>query len=359
MSFNLLTTDDLKANALWLGGEPTDGASDYDAQVLTWMQLVYNTLVNGGTLGTRDVAQAAGLYEHLVDIPTTDWMWLRKFPPFAFNTTPAILGASSSAAISGPPPEVIGTVSLTTGSPGITFSIAPSVSVKGWRLKLLTQAPGVAFPPITVPRIADHAANATTATLDAGWPQDTQVASNYVLFQIEYPLPADFLRFVESPAVHGGWISFTPPRLNMGSVEQVGDQFPIQTMSQGPPTAAARMNDTTIQVNRWDTQGYRSEFSYIFQPPALALAQLPLQEPLVPARFRQVIAIGAAMLIAHDKVDSRTASLSSQFREIIAHMGNEWRHEQGVGSELAGVHLYRRNGGRRGMLKTASGLPLF
>ena len=55
-----ITTDDLKAYALWMSGEPTDGSSDYDDRVLQHMQAVYNTFVNGGTLGVRDVAQAAG-----------------------------------------------------------------------------------------------------------------------------------------------------------------------------------------------------------------------------------------------------------------------------------------------------------
>ena len=88
-TFNLITTDDVVAYALWLAGEPTDGSSDYNDRILQHAQSVYNTFVNGGTLGVRDVAQAAGLYEHLVDIPTTDWYWLRKQPPYAFVTTPA------------------------------------------------------------------------------------------------------------------------------------------------------------------------------------------------------------------------------------------------------------------------------
>ena len=71
-TFNLITTDDVVAYALWLAGEPTDGSSDYSDRILQHAQAVYNTFANGGTLGVRDVAQAAGLYEHLVDIPTTD-----------------------------------------------------------------------------------------------------------------------------------------------------------------------------------------------------------------------------------------------------------------------------------------------
>lgn len=324
------------------------------------MQMVYNTFVNGGTTGTRDVATSAGLYSHLVDIPTNDWLWLRKFPPFAFVTTPAIIGNGASVTQGGPPPIIIGTVSVTNASTTISFSIAPPPSVAGWRLKLLSQAAGISFPPITVPRIVEHTAGALTATLDAPWPQDTQSTNNFVVFQSEYPLPADFVRFCESPAVHGGWAyGENPPRLAIGSAEQVQDQFPIQELNQGPPTAAARIATDTIQLNRWDVASYRIEFGYIFTPPVLAIASLPLQQPLIPLRHRQVLSIGAAMEIAHDKVDSRTSSLSSQFREILVHMGNEYRHEQNAGSELMGRMLYRQGQRRRSMLRTASGLPLF
>lgn len=352
------TTDDLKTNALWLSGEPTDGTSNYDAQVLTWMQLIYDTLLNGGTLGTRDLATSAGLYEHVVDIPTTDWLWLRKFPTFAFNTTPAILGSGASVTQSSPPPTIIGTVALTFGSATITFSIAPAISVAGWRLKLLTQAAGIANPPITVPRITAHTAASVTATLDTTWPQDTQTASNYVLFEPEYTLPTDFARFCESPSVQGGWGGgATPSRLSIGSAEQVGDQFPMQDLAQGPPSAAARLDNTTLQMNRWDTQSYRIEFSYIYTPPVLVTGTG--QQPVVALRFRHMLAIGAAMLVAQDKVDSRTAALASEFREIVRHMGIEYRKEQNAGSELSGRHLYRQGRSRRGLLRTSSGLPLW
>lgn len=354
-----VTVEDLKASALWLSGEPQDGSSDYDAKSVDYLNVIYQTLVNGGTLGTRDVATAAGLYSHLVEIATTDWLWLRKFPPYAFVTTPAILGSAATVNQSTPPPVIIGTVKVTNGSPTITFSIAPAVSVQGWRLFLVTQAAGIANAPLTVPRILQHTAHSVTATLDTGWPQETQTVANFVLFQAEYPLPTDFARFCESPSVQGGPGGPMPLRLSIGSSEQVFDRYPMQSMSQGAPSEAARVNDDIIQMNAWDTQSYRIEFSYIQMPAVLATGATPAQEPLVPIRFRHLLAIGAAMLICLDKVDSRTGSLSSEFREIVAHMGYEYRKEQNAGSELAGRMLYRARSGRRGLLRSSSGIPIF
>lgn len=350
-----ITTDDLKLYALWLAGEPTDGSSDYDALVLTHMQTVYDTLVNGGTIGVRDVAQAAGLYEHLVDIPTTDWYWLRKQPPFAFVTTPAILGVNTGVTLN--QGSTIGTATLTYGEATVTFSIAPAPSVTGWRLKLLQQAQGVPNPPITVPRIASHTAGATTAQLDTTWNQESQTVSNFVLFQAEYPMPADFVRFVEAWQVQGGWGGGNPPRLNVGSYEQVNDRYPLTEYNQGPPSAAARLTSSLLMMNRWDTFSYRIEGSYIFQPEPLTIEIN--QQPLVPLRFRHMLSIGAAMMVMQDKVDGRKNDLASEFREIIHHMGIEYRHEQMMGSEWNGRHLYRQTQYRRGMLRTTSGLPLW
>lgn len=361
---NTITTDDLKAYALWLAGEPTDGSSDYDERVLQHMQTTYNTFVNGGSIGVRDVAQAAGLYEHLVDIPTTDWFWLRKQPPFAFNTTPAILGVNSGINVN--QATVIGTVTVTFNSTTITFSIAPSIDITGFRLKILTQAQGVPNPAITVPRIANHTANAVTATLDAPWPQETQTVSAYVLFQAEYPMPSDFVRFTEAWSVQGGAASGTaggagwvgaPARLNIGSREKVDDWTPLTEYNQGPPSAAARLDNNTIMMNRWDTFSYRIEGSYIFQPDLLTIDAN--QQPLIPLRFRHVLSIGAAMMIMQDKVDGRKNDLASEFREIIHHMGIEYRHEQMMSSELNGRHLYRQGQNRRHLLRSTSGLPLF
>lgn len=359
----LITTDDLKTYALWLSGEPTDGTSDYESIVLTHMQFIYDLFVTGGTFGTRDIATSAGLYSHIVDIAMTDWLWLRKYPPFAFNTTPATIGSTASAPLN--QGVQIGTVDLVFGSDVATFSIAPyaveagvHVAVENFRLKPISQEQGVPTPPITVPRIADHTLGSFTATLDAAWPQESQTLSNFVIFRDVYDLPDDMQRFCEAWKVQGGFLVSSMP-LNIGSNEQVFDNVPITDFNMGPPDAAARVNDTSIVMNRWDTFSYRIEGSYIFTPTPLVLEQTPtLQQPVIPTRFRSVLSIGAAMMMLQDKVDSRANAFASQFRELVHLMGIEFRKEQSSGSELNGRHLYRSGQGwRRRGLATTSGLP--
>lgn len=359
-----ITTEDLKIQALWMSGEPIDGTSDYEGQTLDYLQYVYNTLITGGTIGTRDLATSAGLYSHVVDIPQTDWVWLRKFPSFAFNTTPACIGSSAPVPVN--QGIQIGTMSLVYGDTTISFSTAPffmpdsttTTSVQGARVSVLNQEQGIPYPPWSVPRIASHTIAALTAELDAPWPQQTQTVSNFVIWRAEYPIPEDFERFCEAWKVQGGWINGADP-LNVGSNEQVFDIYPITDSTQGPPTAAARMDVETLMMNRWDTFSYRVEGSYVVKPPDLVLGGSPLQQPVVPVRWRQILAIGAAMMILQDKHDDRTTTFASQFREILRQMMLEYRKEQNSGSELSMRMLYRGNRRRENALGTRSGLRFY
>lgn len=360
-----VTTDDLKEQALWMAGEPVNGTSDYDDQALQYMQYIYNVLVTGGTIGVRDLATSAGLYSHVVDIALTDWIWLRKFPPFSFVTTPAFIGSGASVPLN--QGFQGGTMTLTYGAVNANFSSAPFwlidgstlSGVAGGRISILTQENGVPNPPRTTPRIVSHTVGSTVALMDAPWPQETQTVSNYAVWRAEYDIPTDFERFCEAWKVQGGTIASEQP-LNVGSFEQVQDLWPVTDAWLGPPTAAARMNPTTLMVNRWDTFSYRVEGSYIFRPAALVTGATPdLQEPVVPLRERQLLAVGSAMLILQDKADSRMNAYASQFRELVHTMGTEYRKEQNSGSENNMRMLYRTRGRRWNGLFSASGIPLF
>lgn len=358
-----ITTDDLKAQALWMAGESVNGTSDYDDQALAYMQYIYNTLVTGGTIGVRDIATSAGLYERFVSIPLTDWTWLRKFPPFAFNTTPAFIGSDSSIPLNQGTQG--GTMTLTQGAFTVTWDIAPNwfsglfnIGVEGGRISILNQEQGIPNPPRTTPRIATHVFGNAFAILDAPWPEETQTVSNFAVWRAEYPVPSDFERFCEAWKVQGGGIPGEAP-LNVGSFEQVQDLWPVNNAGYGPPTACARMDPTTLMMNRWDTFSYRIEGSYVFTPDPLEVEATPaLQEPLVPLRWRQVLAVGAAMFIMQDKSDERAFQYASQLRELIREMGLEYRKEQGSGSENQMRMLYRGRGRYRG-LTTVSGLRLY
>lgn len=310
---NLTTTSDLRADALFRAGEPTDGTSALHAKSLEYLNRIQqDLLIGGGVAVGRDLATSAGIYAHVVDLPITDWWWARKQPRGVLNTD-ALVEA--------------GTVTVTEGSTAVTFSAAPAASVAGWRLEV-SKLP-------TVPRISTHTAASTSAVLDAAWPEDTQTAASYVAYNPEYNLATDFLRFAGAPYLHSRYMDPIPV-----STREVHDSsYPLSSFFREPPTAAALIQPRRIQLNSYDTRAYRLEYDYVFMPDDLTASGS--EEPILPRHHRAVLSIGAAMLLAFDKSDSRAENLASEFRERVRRLVQEHRKQLSAGSMTYGVHRTR------------------
>ncbi|MGH8897524.1 MAG: hypothetical protein ACRDZ4_10970 [Egibacteraceae bacterium] len=311
---NLTTTEDLRLDALFRAGEPASSSSQLYAKALEYVNRVQQDLLLGGAVAVgRDLATSAGIYAHVVDLPITDWWWARK-QPRGIVTTDALIEA--------------GTVTVTQGSAAATFSVAPAVSVAGWRLE-------VAKLP-TVPRVLSHTAASTSATMDAPWPEATQTAAVYVVYNVEYDLASDFLRFAGAPYLYSRYQDPIPV-----STREVHDQaYPFGTFFKEPPTAAALIQPRRIQLNSYDTRPYRLDYDYIFMPADLT-ASPGTEEPLLPRHHRAVLSIGSAMLLAFDKDDDRAKNLASEFRERVQRLVQEHRKQLSSGSMTYGVHRTR------------------
>lgn len=305
---NYLDIEDIRADALLRAGEPQSALSDFYGQAITYVNRVLQDLLLGGSVAVgRDLATSAGIYADVVGLPITDWWWARKQPRGVLNTDALIED---------------GVVTVTEGSTAVTFSVAPAASVAGWRLD-------VAHLP-TVPRILTHVAGSTSATLDAAWPEVTSTGASYTLFNVEYDLPADFLRFAGTPYLHSRYMDAIP----VGVRENHDMWYPFGTFFKAPPTSAALIQPQRIQLNSYDTRAYRLEFDYIFMPPDLqAGGPIPL-----PRHHRAVLAIGAAMLICFDKGDDKAERLASEFRERVSLLVQEHRKMMSSGSPTMGVH---------------------
>lgn len=308
---NYLDVEDIRVDALFRAGEPQTTASDFWARSLTYVNRVYQDLLLGGGIAVgRDLATSAGIYDRIVDLSIVDWWWARKQPRGVLVTDSLI---------------ETGTVTVTQGSATATFSSAPAASVAGWRLD-------VAHLP-TVPRILTHAAGSATATMDAIWPEATSGSASYTLYNIEYDLAEDFLRFAGSPYLFSRYMDPIP----VGVREEHDAAYPPSTFFKEPPSAACMIQPRRIQLNAFDTRGYRLEYDYIFMPADLqAGAPIPM-----PRHHRVILAIGAAMLMAFDKNDDRAQRLASEFRERVAVMGQEHRKAMSSGSRTMGVFRCR------------------
>lgn len=323
---NYTTVYDLIADALFRADEATDGTSDYASKVVEYLNAVQHALLLGGGVGVRDLATSAGIYSYLVQLPITDWWWARKQPRGVITTTAAI---------------TTGTVTATQGSTSITFSNAPADSVAGRRIRI------AGLP--TVPRIESHTAASTSATLDAAWPEETQTTQSYVVFETEYDLPSDFLRFAGPPVLHA---SGAEP-IAVSSREVLETNFPISEITAGYPTRAAMITPTRIQLNRYKDRAYRLEFDYIYLPADLSAG---LNEPILPRHHRRVLSTGAASLICHDKNDTKQKTLASEFREHVSLLVQEHRKQLSSGSQTIGQFRVRSPG--RPRLMTESGTIL-
>src|SRR5690606_231065 len=123
------TVADIADEVLQKSGEPTNGNSAYENLVITYLNKVQQAIVGGGNI-----------FSITVDEP---WTWARAKNPITLELLPAFL---------------VGTVSIDQGENTIAFADAPSISLQGWLIPVKN--------PRTVYRITEHAAAATTATLD-------------------------------------------------------------------------------------------------------------------------------------------------------------------------------------------------
>lgn len=174
---NFRTTADLLDGVLRRCGEITSdqGTSPRQGAALLYLNQIHHNLVMGGCELETDV-----------DEP---WVWATARHPIIIQLNPAL---------------TTGTCAFTYGSTSATFSVAPqlqsaNVSVEGWHIK-----------PDGCPevyRIVSHSSGSTSFSLDAPFPQATNAAQTFRMFQLDYDLIAaalvvdkenDTLDFIES-----------------------------------------------------------------------------------------------------------------------------------------------------------------
>jgi hypothetical protein len=312
----LRTVEDLRQDALWRAGDPpTDTTGSFWSKTIEYLNRIQQALLLGGTIAVgRDLATSAGIYAHLVDLPITDWWWARKR---GFITTVArrqgqlsttLNSGDTQCALAGPLPN-------TTDFTGQYVMVGSQPTV------LRVQSVGI---------------TGTTVVFDGPYVDDAQAAGTTITFaQMEYDLPKDFLRFSSPPYVH----SVFGQGLNVSSIEQRNSEWPLALQLQGRPTRAFMVGPQRIALNSYDTRAYRCEFEYIAMPADLVEGGEP---SLLPLHHRSVLCAGAAMLIALDKGDPKSANFASEYRETVSRMIQEHRRMISGGSTTFGAFKTRQ-----------------
>ena len=270
---NYLYTSDIKADALWRADEPTDGTSDFDSKVMDYINRAYQAVWEGGSEIVPDVRE--------------DWIWLYK--KGILTHTPAFN---------------LGTITVTKNSTALTFSQVPvdaqsnAISVQGWYLM------GIGALDAMV--IASHTSGQTNATLDSPW---TVASGSYSFqcFNLEYDLNSDVMELMSPMWVRTTIQSFPwdPAKVAGMDLEAIRTMWPLDRIVAGVPSAFALIADRRIRFNTYPVDLLRVEYDYKMQPADLTNGAQ--EQPLIPYRFRRILADLACFYLQTDKNDSRAA----------------------------------------------------
>lgn len=348
------TINDLIEHALFRAGEFTAGSlADGDfyngtdgGPVLGYINDCLEGLLLGSPLGL--------IGENGMPLPGIDWWWSRKSPPGVLTIEEAIS---------------TGTVSVTQGQDVVTFStllasgsaivgtfivgsgiVGGSMDLTGWRIRIGDSR--------YLPRIVstDLSGAVTTVTLDAPWPDTTQTDRSYSVFQLEYDLADDFLRFTAEPTLSAD--PWSCPVVDIGAMER---EFPISSTQGGTPHLAALIAPQRIRLSHYRLDPDRVEYNYIFLPPKFTIPDTdPTQDLILPPHYRRILALGAAYYICYDKADNKAGDLQREFYGLYRAMVSEHNRHQRKMSTGFGRINYRLGQVRglpgQGPLRTASGL---
>lgn len=313
---NLQYSSEILDYMLQRAGETTTGNSKFEARALIFLNRAYRSLADGGLeFDNRKIR---------------DWWWL-------YTQSNIILQ----------PAYTTGTVSVTQNSTGITLSATVATSRAGWYFKV------DGWPDVF--KVSAHTAGTAAMTLDSVYTGDTNATATYKLFDVEYDLPADFARLYAPLRAHQGG----PHEVYSLSLREFNEQFPISQIQTGIPDRFTFMDSNTLRFNRYiaaDDDYVRLDVPYMAT--VTDLTDSGSEEPLVPARYRHVLADLGTYFLMFDKEDPKTEGMLAQAKSGLKAMQNE-QDARVARMGYPGRILPRGTRGQSRKLETSSGWARF
>lgn len=315
-------TSDILEDVLFRAGEKTDGTSDFEAAALRYINRAYMAICKGGDELTPTINEV--------------WWWLR-------SSTPGVITLE--------PRRNAGTVSVTNNSATATLSAPVASSLAGWFFRVDGHP--------DVFRVSAHTAGTNTLTLDSVYTGETDADATYELFKLEYDLESDVLYLSQSMRCY---------REGQSVIDGIGEDmmdtmYPLWNAQPGIPQAFAMIGERKVRFSHYggtESNDYiRVEYSYVKIPAELTNADG--EEPLVPRMYRKVIADAALYFLHMDKNDDRADAVGLMAQAGIQAMQIDHRKRISTQSNWFGHIAPRYNKfakGRRGMLRTATGLVI-
>lgn len=309
----LADTQSLINDALFRAGE-IPGASEWDSKALDYINREYRAL-------------CAGASEFLPEVQH-DWWWMRR-----------------RGVITLLPAYMTGTVLMTNGVAAGTLSVDPTpLDLTNYRIRFDDVA--------DVFSISVHAG--VNITLDSPF---TGATGSYsfkamkVLYTLDTTIDA-----IMSPlsGLDGG------PSIYGLAPERMEELFPVSRLNVGLPQAYSIENDQTIRFSHGgaiDSKSRRLEF--VYRPSVDDLENSATNFPLLPMRFRHVLADMTLVYLYMDKNDDRLTAIGTSVRSALAAMVAENRRRITKVDSLVGKIQPRQTGLTRNqsrLLRTESGL---
>ncbi len=327
-------TSDLIIDTLFRANEPTDGTSDYAAEVLVYLNRAYEQVYGGGSEIDPSVNE--------------DWNWLRASSPGKINLLP---------------PYTTGTASVTQGSSTVTLSVAPTISLTGYNLKVNTNS---AF--TDMHEVHAHTASTSTLTLFDTYTGPTDAAATFTFSKVSYELATDILKLVSPMRVfRPGSYGMDTYKIYGCELDELEERYPLALLETGVPElfAYAGQSGVLIQTGvrvRFSHSGpldptdlIRVEYEYMRRPPELTSPGTS-EEPRLPLHRRRILADIALAYLLGAKNDERSVLALEMAARSLKGMQRDNRRVR-ITNTAHNFRLFPRDTDRRrpGPLRTSSG----
>ena len=316
---NYTTSQDLVNDILKRAHEPSDGTSDFDSDVVEYLNRAYLGMLRGGAELDPEIDE--------------DWWWLRADDQGVLTLNPVI---------------DTGTIAVTNNSTSITFSSAPTPSVAGRHLKVNDHA--------DVFIVSSHSAGVTSATLESVYTGSTDSAASYRVFQLDYTLASDVLYLSQTmTAFQDGQHGIIGLEL-----DRLTDKWPRNQAGPGVPKNFSMITDQAVRFSHYggtsSTDLIKIDYEYMKLPSDLADNS---STPIVPREYRYILADWALSFLFAAKDDAQAGDVAALAQRGMRSMAKDNRRrmlKQGGGT--FGKITPRLNQVQRNMrpLRTESGL---
>ena len=213
------STADILDLSLRNAGEVTSGVSPYETMALDYLNRVHYTLVAGGTIPIGK--------DQTVEIDEV-WPWAKSKLPLIVELQPKFS---------------TGSVTFSQGSESGTFSSAPTVSLRGWYIRLKSGQ--------ELLRIAQHTASSTSFELDSAYPDTSASGMAFDCVKLDYDLIPDYIvvnpgnQYFQFQKVSGTTLTATLTQGVYTPSDLISHVATVATTAAGGPTITGSYSDVT------------------------------------------------------------------------------------------------------------------